>query len=227
MIKKYGLLISILLLTITKSLSQETESPKVLMTEISGTYKGEVKDGLANGKGTAKGEDTYSGEFKNGLPEGKGKYTYKNGNTFTGFWSNGLKNGKGEFKYSINGSAFTQKGYWANGDYSGPNDPGEPYTVSKSTYIDSYTIKKIPGTENNITFSVLCGESKYVPENFQIETSSGSWQTRGKNLFINNYTYPISCEVSFTITAGGMVKQCYFSFEILKEGQYEVVLHTS
>ena len=197
MIKRYVLIISIMLLGITKSFSQDSEVAKVLMSEISGSYKGDIKDGLANGKGTAKGEDTYSGEFKNGLPDGKGKYSYKNGNTFTGFWKNGLKNGKGTFNYSVNGTSYTQKGYWVNGDYSGPNNPEESYTVSRTAYIDSYTIQKLEGNENNITLSILCGESKYVPQNFRIETSSGVWQTRGKNVFINNYTYPINCEIYF------------------------------
>jgi hypothetical protein len=226
--KKPTLLFYFLLLLITNAYSRQTDSVKVLIPEISKIYKGDSKNGLADGKGVAKGDqDTYVGEFKNGLPEGKGKYTYKNGNTYTGFWKNGLKNGKGEFKYSVNGTSFTQKGYWLNGDYSGPNDSEEPYAVTKMTYVDSYDITKKNDTENTILLSVLCGDSKYFPENFHIEMTSGKWQAKGKKLFISNYTYPVSCDVSFTITAGGMVKQCYFSFEILKEGQYEVVLHTS
>lgn len=226
--KTYHYLLLLSFLNTGFGYSQQTDSIKVLLPEISKIYKGDSKNGLADGKGVAKGEeDTYSGEFKNGLPDGKGKYTYKNGNTYAGFWKDGYKNGKGEFKYSVNGSSFTQKGYWIDGDYSGPTDPGEPYAVSRMAYIDSYTIKKMNGNENSISLTVLSGESKYVPQNFRIETSSGGWQTRGKSLFINNYTYPINCEVSFTINAGGTIRQCYFSFEILKEGQYEVVLHTS
>jgi hypothetical protein len=226
--KNSKLLFFCLLWVTTNVFSQQADSIKVLMPEISKTYKGASKNGLADGKGVAKGdEDSYAGEFKNGLPHGKGKYTFKNGNTFTGLWKKGLKNGKGEFKYTVNGTSFTQKGYWLNGDYAGPNDPEALYSVTRMTYVDSYTITKTPNDENSIIISILCGDSKYVPENFQIEMSSGSWLTKGKNLFISNYSYPVNCDISFTITSGQMVKQCYFSFEIAKEGQFEVVLHTS
>lgn len=34
---------------------------------------------MANGTGTATGTDSYTGQFKNGYPDGKGKYTWKNG----------------------------------------------------------------------------------------------------------------------------------------------------
>ena len=43
---------------------------KVLMKEISGSYSGECKKGLADGKGEAKGVDRYIGAFKKGLPDG-------------------------------------------------------------------------------------------------------------------------------------------------------------
>lgn len=212
---------------ISNTYAQEIDSTSVLLPEITGNYKGDIKDKLANGKGTAKGEDTYSGEFKNGLPDGKGKYTYKNGNTFTGYFKNGLKNGKGIFNYTINGTNYTQKGYWVSGNYSGPNNPDELYIATNISNIDSYTINKLNGEENNILISVLNGETKYIPVNLQIQTSSGQWQMRGKNIFINDYFYPINCEIYFTINAGGLLKQCYFTFEILKAGQYEVVIHTS
>ena len=227
MIKKYVFVISLIFIGITKLFSQEIDSTKVLMSKISRSYKGETKDGLADGKGTAIGEDTYTGGFKTGLPDGKGKYTYKNGNTYTGFWSNGQKNGKGVFNYSINGTNFTQKGYWVNGDYSGLDNPNNFYNVSNMIYIESYTINKLEGNENNILLSVMNGEIKYVPSNFDIKISSGQWQSRGKDLFINNYTYPINCEIHFTIRIGGLLRSCYFFFDILKAGKYEVVIHTS
>ena len=68
-------------------MTQEAAPYKVLLNEISGSYKGGCRDGLAEGKGNAEGEDRYSGEFKAGLPDGKGKYTYKNGNVYNGYFS--------------------------------------------------------------------------------------------------------------------------------------------
>ena len=210
-----------LLLSITL-FGQEAVATKVLMPEISGSYKGDSKDGLADGKGTAKGVDTYIGEFKKGLPEGKGKYTYKNGDNFNGFWSNGKKNGKGIFNFTLAGNAMTQKGYWKNGDYIGLTNPDEPYIVSDQSGLQGYTIKKTgDGAVNKIVFNVMSGPSKIVPGRFEIHTSSGQSQGVGKNLFINNFTIPMNCSVRFAIT-----KQYTFAFEITQPGEYEVTLNT-
>ncbi|MCF6131852.1 hypothetical protein [Flavobacterium wongokense] len=194
------------------------------MSEISKSYKGDIKNGLAHGKGTAKGEDTYSGEFKNGLPDGKGKYTYKNGNTFSGYFSKGLKNGKGVFNFSLAGNAMTQKGYWVNGDYVGITDPAELYIVSNISGIESYSIKKVDDNSEGITFSVIKGGMKYVPSSFKIVPTSGQMMPQGKSLSITNYNLPVNCEVSFTVNKSGNIVQCYFTFEILKPGKYEVEL---
>lgn len=49
---------------------------KVNDPDIAQSYVGDCVNGLAHGKGTAKGRDTYVGEFKNGLPDGQGTYTW-------------------------------------------------------------------------------------------------------------------------------------------------------
>jgi len=43
-----------------------------MVPALQGTYDGGCKNGMAQGKGTARGTDTYMGFFKNGLPNGKG-----------------------------------------------------------------------------------------------------------------------------------------------------------
>ena len=123
MIKKVKFLIVLILISGSTTFSQQRDSCKVLMKEISGFYKGKCKNGLANGKGTAKGDDTYIGNFKDGLPDGRGKYTYQNGNTYYGFWKNGLKHGQGRYKYFANGKEVVQKGFWKDGNYVGKTDP--------------------------------------------------------------------------------------------------------
>ena len=90
-----------------------------------GSYKGELKDGYAHGKGTltytngdiyigemrlnslwGKGTLTqasgakYVGEFINNTKEGTGTYTYVNGNKYVGEWKNDKKHGNGTFTYS-------------------------------------------------------------------------------------------------------------------------------
>ena len=64
----------------------QTSECKVLKPEISGTYVGSCKQGLASGEGEATGIDFYKGEFVKGLPHGKGTYIWKNGATYTGDW---------------------------------------------------------------------------------------------------------------------------------------------
>jgi outer membrane lipoprotein-sorting protein len=224
MIKKYGLLISIVLFSITKTWAQDTETAKVLLAEISKSYKGDSKDGLANGKGTAKGVDTYTGEFKNGLPDGKGKYTYENGNVYNGYFTEGLKNGKGVFTFSIGGNTITQKGYWVKGDYVGINNPEELYIVSNQSGIESYSITKVEDSGNDITFSVISGGTKYVPRDFTIHTTSGQRLAEGKTLLITNYNLPVNCEISFSVNKSGNIMQCRFTFEILKPGRFKVEL---
>lgn len=224
MIKKFSFLICFVFFAIINIYSQQIDSTKVLMSEISKSYKGDNKAGLANGKGTAKGVDTFTGEFKNGLPDGKGKYTYENGNNFSGYFTKGLKNGKGVFNYSINGQSFTQKGYWVNGEYVGNTNPEELYNVSNISGIESYTITKVQDSGLGITFSITGGGIKYVPSDFSINTTSGQVMSQGKSLLITNYNLPVNCEIRFTVNKSGNKVQCNFTFEILKSGKYVVEL---
>lgn len=69
---------------------------KVLDPDIAETYKGGCKDGLADGRGEAKGKDSYVGNFRAGLPHGKGTYVWHlSGNRYEGDWVNGKRTGKG------------------------------------------------------------------------------------------------------------------------------------
>ncbi len=75
---------------------------KVLKESINKEYEGECKKGLANGQGTAKGEeDYYQGTFKKGLPAGKGKYVWGNGEFYIGDFKNGMRHGEGTM-YTVN-----------------------------------------------------------------------------------------------------------------------------
>ena len=81
-------------------------------------YKGEIKDGLPNGKGIGFNSYgfEYNGEWLNGLPHGKGKETRNDGSTYDGDWSGGIPNGKG-IQILSNGS--TYEGDWVNGKFNG------------------------------------------------------------------------------------------------------------
>jgi hypothetical protein len=223
---KQSYLLTIILLTfISYSYSQQKDSTcKVLLTEISGTYEGDCKNGLADGKGTASGEDSYTGTFRNGLPEGKGIYKYSNGNIFSGYWKNGLKNGKGEFKTFINGKATIVKGYWKDGDYVGTIEPEEDYLITNLSGIENYSIKKVKGDENVIEISFEKVMRKYVPGDLKVTISSGYKLDQSLKVLILNYNLPVNCDLHFAISYGMVLKQCNLGFTINKPGKYEVFI---
>jgi hypothetical protein len=223
--KQFRLLVLILISYIPYSYSQEGDTEcKVLLKEISGSYQGSCKNGMANGKGTAYGEDSYTGTFVNGLPEGKGVYKYKNGNIFSGYWKNGLKNGKGEFKSLINGKASIVKGYWKDGEYSGIAEPDEEYRITNLTGIENYSIKNVKGEQNFIEISFEKVNKKYIPRDLEITISSGYKIEQNKKIIVQNYSYPINCDLHFTILTTGGNRQCNFGFTLFKPGKIEVFI---
>jgi hypothetical protein len=223
--KKIFIIFILLNSIIPYSFAQQREPAcKVLMAEISSTYDGGCKDGLAHGKGTAVGEDTYVGSFVDGLPDGKGKYTYKNGNEYDGYWKNGLKDGKGKFKFSVNGIQTVLKGYWEGGDYKGTSDPKELYRITAASGIESYYIKKLEGDLERTEISFEQVMQKYIPSDLDISVSSGQMKQMNKKILITDYSYPMNCSLSFTIKIAEIIKQCRFSFEIIKPGYYEVFI---
>ena len=115
---------------------------KVNDVDINQEYRGECRNGLAHGKGRAKGRDVYFGEFKDGNTHGRGTYTWATGDSYEGDWVNGQRvhgkyknkdgtyegdflnrnrHGFGVYKYHCNCSLFggcntcTDKGWWQNG----------------------------------------------------------------------------------------------------------------
>jgi len=74
---------------------------KVLVPELSGSYFGKCKKGLAHGKGKALGIDSYDGNFRKGLPHGGGVYKWENGAIYDGDWREGLRDGKGVYNLIV------------------------------------------------------------------------------------------------------------------------------
>ena len=223
--KHLQLLTFLLLLNISAAFAQAKDSTcRVLLNEISGSYKGGCKNGLANGRGTASGEDTYTGAFLNGLPEGKGTYQYRNGNEFVGNWKNGLKNGKGEFRYIVNGKATVVKGYWKDGDYAGTQKPADDFRITNKSGIDNYTIRKTSETENLIEISFEKVMRKYIPGDLTVNITSGYTTEQNLKILVQDCTYPAECTLHYTIPRSGGLWQCNFTFIILKPGKYEVFL---
>jgi hypothetical protein len=223
--KQINLLIFLSLCCFQFSFSQQKDNAcEVLLKEISGSYKGDCLNGLADGKGTATGEDSYIGSFKNGLPEGKGVYKYKNGNSFSGYWKNGIKNGKGEFINLINGKASLIKGYWKDGEYTGTTKPDDEYRITNLSGIENYSIKKVESKENVIEISFEKVMKKYIPKDLEVTISSGYKIDQSLKILILNYNLPVNCNLHFTIKVGLDFKQCNLGFTISDPGKYEVFI---
>ena len=129
--KKIILLPVILCALWFSGLCQKIEGP-VHKKELVGKYEGHLQNGLAQGKGTAKGQDIYTGNFRKGLPDGEGVYTDFEGNVYKGSFMNGRKEGKGELTVKGAGKDMILKGYWESDKYVG-KDNRAPYEVSNKT----------------------------------------------------------------------------------------------
>ena len=153
--KKFFLIIMLFL-----SLHAISQNCTVIPDALKGTYEGGCKKDKADGNGTATGVDTYSGEFKSGYPEGKGKYTWKNGDWFEGQWKKGQREGPGSMHYiTATGKDSAVTGFWKKDKYFGLYE--KPYIIhSKTPDI----------TRTDVTLS---RESIATEIRFSIETISG------------------------------------------------------
>ena len=97
------------------------------------TYDGDWKDGVRDGKGviTYSFGDTYKGNIENGMPHGKGVYRFSDGTTYDGYWKDGVRDGKGVITYSCGA---TYKGNWK---YDKQHGKGV-YRFSNGTTYDGY-----------------------------------------------------------------------------------------
>jgi uncharacterized protein (TIGR02145 family) len=83
-----------------------------------GIYKGQVLNGLPNGKGrfTFSTGEIYEGDFVNDIQQGKGKYLFRNGDIYSGEFFNDEISGKGVY-ISENGAVYD--GEWKGSKYNG------------------------------------------------------------------------------------------------------------
>lgn len=84
----------------------------------SGSYEGESRFGLPNGKGkmTWTNGDSYEGDWVNGTCTGKGKFIWASGDVYEGDFVKGVPHGKGRMTW-ISGDFY--EGDWANGKMHG------------------------------------------------------------------------------------------------------------
>ena len=188
----------LLVITIIISNNLFAQECKVLKTEISETYQGECKNGLAQGKGLAKGKDSYEGEFNKGLPDGTGTYVWANGATYKGKWKKGMREGKGSYIWHTMKGDSTLVGVWHFDKYEGTGI--SPYRVSQSESIPRYSITKGLAFGNKITVRFLrAGTTLSTIRNLNVSLTSGSESLNGTYLEIKDATFPLDMRLTFSV----------------------------
>jgi hypothetical protein len=191
--------------------SQAKSDCKVLLESLAGSYEGDCKKGLANGKGKAIGKDSYEGEFKKGFPEGKGVYTWSNGDVYSGSFKKGLKQGDGKLVYNpdkYSDSILT--GFWKDDIYYGLFE--DPYKVlSKSGPVNRVIVRRLGNAPHDIRIS---GEMSMLRErgvNSMYFTGNG----------FDNVQFP------FTLDMEASYANVPVSFKVViyEQGLWEVVVN--
>ncbi len=200
-------------------------SCKVLMAEISGSYNGSCKKGLADGQGEAIGVDRYKGEFKKGLPNGIGMYIWHTGETYNGEWKNGLREGKGKFVIKFMGKDSTISGMWEKDKFIGEKKV-EPYLIEYRNSIGRVTCMKI-GDRPYIkyVFSRNGGPSNNIND-LLLQGSSGSERNITEFTGYEEVTFPFKGKVTFNApnSFNTSILFCELRFVINEPGSWIVTL---
>jgi hypothetical protein len=218
------LILSIMLLIAGGLAYGQNSDCKVLMPQISGSYSGDCKKGLAQGKGIAKGVDTYEGRFDGGLPDGKGIYTWADGSTYNGQWKGGLREGPGTY---IKGDSVVS-GYWKANKYQGKKQIPS-YRVTAQQNVTRSTFSKGIDPGNGIRVRLLLGGSENPEvDNFSMATNSGS-EYRNMSVFgLQNCTMPINVTIRYsTYNQLHTIKyDVLFEFTISDPGSWDINITT-
>ncbi|MBN2236840.1 MAG: hypothetical protein JW729_04725 [Bacteroidales bacterium] len=223
--KMYPYLFSSFALIILFSFQTYAQSDcKVLLETISNSYSGGCKNGLANGKGTAKGIDEYTGSFKDGLPHKNGKYTWANGDYYDGSWVMGKKNGKGLFFTAADQKKV--RGIWDQDQLK--EQSIIQYKVLKANSVKQVQIHKkdlaIPPGTINIRFNI--DRNKDFFNTLALEASSGYGMKTMNQVTFNDVTFPFKGKITFVITGKDFVvnKSCIVEFEIYEAGPWTMII---
>jgi hypothetical protein len=217
----------ILLFLSSVSMVKAQKECQVLMPEISGSYTGKCKKGLAHGKGVAVGTDTYEGRFLKGLPNGKGIYTWADGRIYEGEWVEGIREGEGTMIYPTAGQDSVVTGIWKDDTYYGPV-PLPSYKVTRVQSVSRHTIRKSNDMGTGFRLAVyLAGNFNTDLEDFSIASTSGQEYSTGRYIGIQNAVLPYSVIIRYR-TWNQMHSERYdviFEFTINEPGSFEVSLH--
>ncbi|HUX95910.1 MAG TPA: hypothetical protein VMV47_09275 [Bacteroidales bacterium] len=220
-----GIIITVVLFAFLKVYGQNSDC-KVLMPQISGTYAGECKKGLAHGKGVATGIDRYEGQFRQGLPNGNGTYTWSAGNVYTGEWSKGLKEGKGKMiNFTARGDSVVE-GYWKGDSYAG-KVLVPPYVIVRKDELLGYNLRKIGGDDIVIIKFMLKGQINTRMNNLQMSYTSGTRFKSGTYEGLQSVRYPLDLKITYT-TSNPLSRSSFdvvFECTINEAGKWEITLN--
>ncbi|MCF7568275.1 hypothetical protein L3X37_07850 [Sabulilitoribacter arenilitoris] len=208
--------------TLNSSLVAAQEGCKVLLENISDTYKGECKKGVANGNGIAKGIDSFEGEFKKGYPHGNGTMTYANGSIYTGKWKKGKRDGNGVYTAKIDGQEIEQNGVWKGDKYIGKKK-SQMYKVVTDMGVRNYKIRKVDDAVNQVTVEVKRNGERLRMPNTLIGDSGNYRVDQNLGIFTGTNT-PFEGSMNFTVNNIGNPGTTIvnFNFIILEPGEWVV-----
>jgi hypothetical protein len=193
---------------------------KVLLPEISETYVGKCKKGLAHGKGIASGIDTYQGRFYKGYPNGIGTYTWVSGDEYIGNWVFGKRDGEGIFKFKYNDKDSLQAGIWKDDIYTGPVPP--PPFILQSRNVQKYSFQKF-GDQDKLSIEIFMnGITNSQIENLIIASTNGSYQNIGKTIVFNSIIYPATFKITYRTWNSTHTQQydVVFEFQLSEPGNW-------
>lgn len=199
---------------------------KVTLPNLSGTYTGGCKKGLAQGKGIAQGVDRYEGQFNKGVPNGKGVYSWANGPIYEGQWVNGAKDGKGKMVFHLAGRDSIVSGYWKNDKYMGEKfEP--PYKITINRGVVRFNFNKTNDTDSDVTLKILLGgQVNSDLEGFSLVHDSGSEYRLGSAIGIQNVHFPLYVKISYRTwnLFHSAQTDVMFEFEISDPGKWDLTL---
>lgn len=213
--------------TLNSSLVAAQESCKVLLENISETYKGECKKGVADGNGTAKGIDSYEGDFKKGYPHGNGTMTYANGSIYMGKWKKGKREGDGIYTAKIDGEEIVQNGVWKGDKFIGKKK-SQMYKVVTDMGVRNYKIRKVGDAVNQVIVEVKRNGARLRVPN-SLTGDSGNYRVDQDLGVFRGTNTPFEGRMNFTVNNIGNPGTTIvnFDFIILEPGEWIVEVNIS
>lgn len=199
---------------------------KVLKTEISTSYQGECKNGLAHGNGIAKGVDAYEGEFKKGFPDGTGTYIWANGTVYKGKWKKGLREGRGSYIVHTTKGDSTLAGVWRMDKFEGTGI--SPYRIGQTESVPRYSVTKGLAVGNKITVRFMRGGTTCSRvSNLNVSMTSGNDNLNGTYLEIKDAVFPVDIKLTFSVPnlLSTYEYNCVFNLTINETASWDVILN--